>query len=164
MVVNSTLNSLLAAAVPVAHPVWAAVLAAVSLFATLALLMLAVYALGKKFMPPGMRDNVPACRFLPNRVQLRAQHGDVIRKKVAVEGPAGLQFTTYVEEPWIVVSPASGLIPQEIEILIYTGQTPYGKRRTLLVRLLPVDMHLPAESLELDLRLRRAPGTPPEQI
>ncbi len=100
------------------------------------------------------------CRFHPAKLMLKGQHGDVLRGSVRLDGPPGMAFTTYAEEGWWVALPASGMTPQDIEIIAYTEHAPPGRRQTLLLRVFPADVHLPIDELHIELRLRR-PKAPP---
>lgn len=100
----------------------------------------------------------PRCAFRPNRLHLRGQHGQVLTAQIETDGPPGVVFATYVEEPWVVVSPAAGMFPQSVEVAVYTKHAPQGRRHQLTVRLLPVDGEAQFGSLDVTLHLKRTPG------
>jgi hypothetical protein len=99
-------------------------------------------------------DAPPFCGFSPQRIFLRGYPGDVLRVKVQTEGPPGTVFTTYVEEPWLVAVPSSGMIPQEVEVIAYTNHAPPHRKHSILLRMFPIDSNLPSESLQVEVRLK----------
>lgn len=98
------------------------------------------------------------CGFRPARLTLSGQAGEVLSAVVEAEGPASAVFATFVEEPWVVVSPSAGMFPQQVEISVYTKHAPPARRHTVTVRLLPVDGESQFGSLELTLKTRKARG------
>jgi hypothetical protein len=95
------------------------------------------------------------CGFEMPRLTLRGTHGETLRSKIKVDGPMGLMFATYIEEPWLIVTPASGIMPQELEVVAYTKHAPPAKRHSVTVRLLPVDGEAQANQLDVEVRLKK---------
>jgi hypothetical protein len=92
--------------------------------------------------------------FSPKRLSLKGTHGEVLRAKVRVEGPPTIAFTTFVEEPWWLATPSSGLPPHEMEIILYTDRAPFAKRHSLTLRLFPADVTMPIDEMKIEVRLR----------
>lgn len=98
------------------------------------------------------------CGFHPARLSLTGHQGEVLMAVIAAEGPPGSVFATFVEEPWVVVAPSSGMFPQQLEISVYTKHAPDGRRHNVTVRLLPIDGESQFGSLDLTLKIRKARG------
>lgn len=94
------------------------------------------------------------CAFSPRQVKLRGRHGDVLSTYVQIEGPQGLAFTTFSEEPWVVVTPASGMTPETVGIALHTAHAPTTKQQNLIIRLFPADFNLAADELHVHLNLK----------
>lgn len=94
------------------------------------------------------------CRFLPHRVRLHGTQGELLQAVVETEGPPGAVFATFVEEPWVVVAPSSGMFPQSVEILVYSTHAPAPGKHRVTVRLLPIEGEANAGVLELVVKLK----------
>lgn len=94
------------------------------------------------------------CRFKPHRLRLTGAFGDRLQANVATEGPSGAIFVTYVEESWVVVSPSSGMFPQNIEVLVYADRAPGPGKHNVTVRLLPIEGESNAGTLDLTVKLK----------
>jgi hypothetical protein len=110
---------------------------------------------------PGVNQSQQA-GFHPGRIHLRGTHGEVLREKVKVDGPKGVLFATYIEEPWMVAIPSTGMMPCEIEVVAYTKHAPASKKLSSNVRLLPVDGETGASQLAVEVRLKKPRDLPVE--
>lgn len=126
------------------------------LFVTLALLVaLSVLIWRGRREGPGHARKAK-CGFRPARLTLSGQQGETLTAAIEAEGPENAVFATFVEEPWVVVSPSAGMFPQLVEISVYTKHAPPARRHTVTVRLLPVDGESQFGSLELTLKMRKS--------
>jgi hypothetical protein len=120
----------------------------------LALLVTASYLYWRRRLRLPHAPASARCRFRPQRLHLRGTVGDLLQCTVATEGVPGSVFVTYVEEPWVVVSPSSGMFPQSVDILVYAAHAPAPGKHTITIRLLPVEGEANAGVLELVVKLR----------
>lgn len=132
------------------------------------LLMVAAYYAWRRTTPAPPEQN-PTVRatFQPSHLTLKGDHGEVIRHRVHIDGPEGQAFTTYNEDSWWLAEPTSGMIPQDIDVVLYTQHAPLQKHHELTLRLFPATLNAAGDELKIHLHLkvprsaRRLRDTPP---
>ena len=118
-------------------------------------LLIAAYFTWRRTAPKGSEeDKGSRSCFEPSRLVLKGEHGEVIRKRVRIDGPEGQAFTTYNEDSWWLAEPTSGMMPQDIDVVLYTQHAPLRKHHELTLRLFPAALNAAGDELRISVHLK----------